>query len=594
MPDRFEIREVLRDDPRFLRRAAFDTKLRCEAMLEQPGPSLRGQLPSDADERFLREAQSLAGIEHDSVVRLREVCTVDGVQTLVLALPDGPSLADRLADGTTLPADEVRRIALDLAAAAGAAHKKGVVHRGIAPENVYVAANGRAKLTGFTFAKLANAHLGATSIQHVRRKDGSQARVTLPTYSAPEQLSGQRADHRADLFAIGCVLYLALTGKEAFPLDSTEFVPPDPPHKVVPGCPVDLSQAIQKCLAYSPRERFANADELIAALMPKPAPEPRRNRLALPLAIGLSAIAVVLALRLGGGPGESTTWRGRPVVEPPREEPARYQPSYAKSWAIVIGCNYQGNQHGHRELHNAESDAVAFQQRLLALEFEKPVLLAGERDGSKPATERAIRDALNGQSKSWGPDDRLVLYFAGHGELHPQDGKTFCLLPADAGSTTDLDHWINLAEAWQPYLAAPRSPKHILVVLDCCHAGAATRSSRALSFGVTPDGEIPANYRARRSIERRARWILTSTMEDELSADGDKNAEHSPFTSTLLEQLDRAIRKEPVGMFDLFAAANQAIDRGKLRQRPLLAPVRGEESRAEFWFVPPKDEPAEK
>lgn len=592
MPDRFEIREVLRNDPRFLRRAAFDTTLRCDAMLEQPGPSLRTHQPSDADDRFLREAQSLAGIEHENVVRLREVCTVDGVPTLVLALPDGPSLADRLASGPLAP-EEVRRIGLDLAAAAGAAHKKGVVHRGIAPENIYVAANGRAKLTGFTFAKLANAHLGATSIQHVKRKDGSQAKVSLPTYSAPEQLSGQRADARADLFAIGCVLYLALTGKEAFSLDSSEMAPPTAPHKVVPGCPQDLSSAILKCLAYSPRERFANADELIAALTPKQKDERPRHRFALPLTIAVAALAIVLALRLGG-PEEAPTWRGRPVVEPPQQEQARYEPKYTKSWAIVIGCNYQGNQHGHRELHNAENDAVAFGQRLKALEFETPVLLAGERDGSKPATERAIREALNVQSKAWGPDDRLVLYFAGHGELHPQDGKTFCLLPADAGSTTDLEHWINLAEAWQPYLAGPRSPKHILVVLDCCHAGAATRSSRALSFGVTPDGEIPANYRARRSIERRARWILTSTMEDELSADGDKKATHSPFTSTLLEQLDRAVRGEPVGMFDLFAAANKAIDQGRLRQRPLLAPVRGEESRAEFWLVPPKDEPAAK
>lgn len=152
---RFVIRAELRRDPRFVRREAFDRQLECEVMLESPGAALAPDLNTTHGAKIRREAKMLARISHPNVVRLREVTELDRLPTLVLDTPRGQPLDELLKQEERLTAEQVIRIGCDLAQAAQAVHAEGVVHRGIAPENVFVEpGTWNAQLSGFTFAKL--------------------------------------------------------------------------------------------------------------------------------------------------------------------------------------------------------------------------------------------------------------------------------------------------------------------------------------------------------------------------------------------------------------------------------------------------------
>ncbi|HKB40771.1 MAG TPA: serine/threonine-protein kinase, partial [Gemmataceae bacterium] len=249
-----------------------------EDVLLQRKVALKTMLPQAAAtaqsrERFFREARAAAAIEHAHIVVIHQVGEDNGVPYLAMALLRGQSLEERLAkEGKLLPA-EAARIAVEMAEGLGAAHAEGLVHRDIKPGNVWLEGpSGQVKLLDFGLAR------AETDTTHL-----TQSGVILgtPAFMAPEQARNENVDSRADLFALGCVLYVMLTGKRPFTgntlvgvLTSLAVDTPLPPHEVAPEVPRALSDITMRLLAKSPQDRPASAKAVAGQLRRIPGAAP--------------------------------------------------------------------------------------------------------------------------------------------------------------------------------------------------------------------------------------------------------------------------------------------------------------------------------
>ncbi|MBD3784763.1 MAG: serine/threonine protein kinase, partial [Micrococcales bacterium] len=225
-----------------------------------------GRVPDEAGAvRFEREARATAGLSHPNVVTVHDTGVEGDTAYLVMELLPGPSLADRLREGR-LPVGEVVDVARQVAAALQAAHAGGLVHRDIKPANVVRAADGRLRVLDFGITQLGDAA-------------GSQALTATHTvmgtaeYLSPEQARGGRVDGRADLYALGCVLFALLTGRPPFSgptpvatmLQHTNDPVPDVT-KLRPDTPPWLAALVTSLLAKDPADRPADAGAVLAAL----------------------------------------------------------------------------------------------------------------------------------------------------------------------------------------------------------------------------------------------------------------------------------------------------------------------------------------
>ena len=158
--------------------------------------------------RFEREARATAGLSHEGVVTVHDSGVEDHTAYLVMELLPGPSLAERIAAGP-VPVDEVVEVGRQVASALDAAHARGLVHRDIKPGNIAYAADGRVRVLDFGITQLAES-TGSQSLTATHTVMGTAE------YLAPEQALGGRVDGRADLYALGCVLYAMLAGQPPF------------------------------------------------------------------------------------------------------------------------------------------------------------------------------------------------------------------------------------------------------------------------------------------------------------------------------------------------------------------------------------------
>ncbi len=217
--------------------------------------------------RFLHEAQVTASLDHPNIVRVYDVGLQDGRAFLVTELLQGETLRARLARGA-LAAEETVRIAQDVANGLLAAHAAGLVHRDLKPENVFLTRAGTTKILDFGIAKLAQdeaVHAGTATLPG----------VVLGTvgYLAPEQIRGGTVDARADLFAMGALLFEMLTGRQAFARDhvveTLHAILHDQPHDLQtlrPGLPIALCDLVGRLLEKSPDARLQSTAELVSAL----------------------------------------------------------------------------------------------------------------------------------------------------------------------------------------------------------------------------------------------------------------------------------------------------------------------------------------
>ena len=278
-------------------------------------------------ERFEREARAVSQLNHPHICTLHDVGQEQGNEYLVLEFLDGESLAERLEKGA-LPLDQATRIAIQICDALDKAHRAGIIHRDLKPGNVFLvrgataSAPPTAKLLDFGLAKSTPLASGGAPAVNLT----SPPTVTTPLttrgtilgtfqYMAPEQLEGEEADARTDIWAFGCVLYEMLTGKKAFAgrthaslISSIMSAQPSPIAEVVPQAPPVLDHVVKTCLAKDPAERFQTAHDLLLQLrwiaggsgtgQPAPSAAARSTRGGVPaflVAGGLTAVAIASA-----------------------------------------------------------------------------------------------------------------------------------------------------------------------------------------------------------------------------------------------------------------------------------------------------------
>ena len=275
-------------------------------------------------ERFRREARSVAVLSHPNIVTVIDRGEHDGRQFIVFEYVDGENLKRLIQAGRPVPVDTAVQLATQIAHGLSFAHRNGLVHRDVKPQNVLLNGDGRAKVTDFGIAR-------SLDVKHGMTQTGTV--LGTSDYIAPEQAQGKDVGEHTDVYSLGVVLYELLTGEVPFPGENFVAVamrhindPPPPVRAKRPEVPPRVDAAVQRAMAKDPAERFPTmADfgrELEACLSttegrteviaPSPAPPPRGRRrvspwpLVLLLAgvIALGGVGAYFLFRHTGGGGD--------------------------------------------------------------------------------------------------------------------------------------------------------------------------------------------------------------------------------------------------------------------------------------------------
>ena len=287
---------------------ARDSRLGREIALKVVNESLASS--PDLVRRFEQEARIAGSLNHPNIVAVYDVGVHDGAPFFVTELLEGESLRQRMLRGR-VPLATALDWGIQLARGLAAAHRRGVVHRDVKPDNAFIVAGGQVKLLDFGIAKLAEeARAGPHGMMDVTVTPGGAATRTgsvlgTPGYMSPEQVRGEAVDSRTDIFSLGAVLHELLSGERAFPgaslVESGYAIlnqePPPLPASVPPG----VAQVVVRCLEKEPDRRFQSATDLAFALevvrsptVPGPALAARRRSLVAPVLLGLATLAVLV------------------------------------------------------------------------------------------------------------------------------------------------------------------------------------------------------------------------------------------------------------------------------------------------------------
>ena len=234
---------------------AEDTKLRRTVALKF--------LPTHAPEhreRFLREAQAAASLNHPNICTIHEIDEEHGF--IAMEFIDGPSVKEKI-EARPLPVEEALDIAIQACTGLQAAHEKGIVHRDIKPANLMLTAQGQVKIMDFGLAQAGDR----------TRITKSGVSLGTPAYMSPEQVHGQPVDRRSDIWSVGVLVYEMLTGRLPFPGDSEHALSfgivhsnPEPVTALRSGLPLVLDRVLAKALAKPPEQRYQNVADLVVDL----------------------------------------------------------------------------------------------------------------------------------------------------------------------------------------------------------------------------------------------------------------------------------------------------------------------------------------
>ena len=212
--------------------------------------------------RFHREARAAARLTHPNIVTIYELGDVSGTPYIAMELLEGLDLVEAMSPADRLPVDDKLRIMVEVCRGLDYAHKRGVIHRDVKPANVRLLADGTVKLLDFGIARLGESTLTQTGIL-----------LGTPSYLAPEVVSGGRVDLRADMWAVGIILYELLSGQR--PFQAPTFVglvykivhdPVPPLETVATNLPAGLAAVVGRTLEKDPSKRYQDLAELAAAL----------------------------------------------------------------------------------------------------------------------------------------------------------------------------------------------------------------------------------------------------------------------------------------------------------------------------------------
>ncbi len=331
-------------------------------------------------ERFLREAQMAARLSHPNIIPIFAVDTVGELVFFVMAYVEGETLGHRLQSRGPLTPAEGTRLIQEAAWALAYAHLRGIVHRDIKPDNILLEqATGRALVSDFGIARLADAS-GGTAVGEV---------LGTAQYMSPEQASGEKLDGRSDLYALGVVAFYALSGRLPFEaadvaavlaMHITRAAPPLA--SVAPGIPGRLAQAVDRCLAKDPADRFQTGEALAEAAAASTAvareiPPPIRawlqgGRAARAPVVGWTTLMGIVTIGelLGGNPQDFATWL---LFLAPATAYGLYRARFTRR---VLAAGY-----------TAEDIRLALRERSAQIREE----LAFETSGEPPLLAKAVR-----------------------------------------------------------------------------------------------------------------------------------------------------------------------------------------------------------
>ncbi len=275
---------------------AEDTRLKRQVALKVMKPTIAAN--RSAKDRFLREAQFTAAIEHDNIVQIFQVGEDRGVPFIAMPFLKGESLKARQERVGKLSQSDVVKIGIQVAAGLAAAHERQLIHRDIKPDNIWIEEKtGRAKILDFGLVRATSDDAGLTQSGMV---------MGTPRYMAPEQALGQEVDHRCDLFSLGSVLYHLASGKLPFEgsnvtatLMAVVQQEPKPLEEVVKGIDPELSQIIARLMSKNRERRPKSAAEVAKSLNAvlqrlKQAPNPKAAPPASQAAAEANALPVIV------------------------------------------------------------------------------------------------------------------------------------------------------------------------------------------------------------------------------------------------------------------------------------------------------------
>ncbi len=252
---------------------ARDTRLQRDVAIKVLAP----EFSADADRlrRFEQEARAASALNHPNIMSIFDVGEDAHQPYVVSELLEGETLRVRISS-SALPMRKAVDYALQIARGLGAAHEMGIVHRDLKPENLFVTKDGRVKILDFGLAKLAAPKVGrsgGTNDPTVPVQTESGTVLGTVGYMSPEQVRGQQADHRSDIFSFGSILYEMLTGRRAFHGDSgvetMSAILKEEPALLAsgsPSLPPGIERVVRHCLEKSREERFQSASDLAFAL----------------------------------------------------------------------------------------------------------------------------------------------------------------------------------------------------------------------------------------------------------------------------------------------------------------------------------------
>ena len=308
-------------------------------------------------DRFRREVKLARRVTHRNVARVFDIGEHQGDKFLTMELVDGESLGALVAREGALPLSRVVELAAGICAGLASAHAAGVVHRDLKPDNVLIASDGRVVLTDFGIAR-AFVDAGAVSTMGVL--------VGTPAYMAPEQVEGQPdIDARADIYALGVVLYELLVGRRAWPGESPLAVaaarlladPPDP-RRACPGLPDPMAALVLKCMARRREDRFPAVELVVSALsaitwatLPVAPPPPRDDAAAtsvsqLQVPPRCEKTVAVLPFRNAGSPEDD--YLAAELTDDLIDSLSMTRGLKVRSRGVVLG--YSGGSHDPREI----------------------------------------------------------------------------------------------------------------------------------------------------------------------------------------------------------------------------------------------------
>ena len=225
--------------------------------------SLDPDLRDEYEARFQQEAKAAGSLSHPAIVTIYDLGKTGDLAYIAMEFLDGQELHDLIGAAPRLPVKQSLSIAAQVAGGLGYAHQHGIVHRDIKPANIMVLKNGVAKITDFGIARM--------RVSEVKTQTGM--RLGSPKYMSPEQVLGQRVDHRTDIFSLGVMLYEMLTGKTPFGGNSLEALMhqtvntvPLPPSRINPDVPEMLDLILAKMLEKRPDNRYQSAADLASDL----------------------------------------------------------------------------------------------------------------------------------------------------------------------------------------------------------------------------------------------------------------------------------------------------------------------------------------